>query len=80
MTGDKLLQGIEATRAINDKVLELSKIDENVDDCKEIQGNLEIIVDILQEYFMDMVKMDALVEQIKEMNDKLENHLNKNNL
>lgn len=75
MTGDKLLQGIEATRTINDVMIDLAKQENNVDNCKKIRDNLEIITDVLQECFMDMVKMDALVERLKSLNDKLEIHL-----
>lgn len=75
MTGDKLLQGIEATRTINDVMIDLAKQENNIDNCKKIRDNLEIITDVLQECFMDMVKMDALVERLKSLNDKLEIHL-----
>ena len=77
MTGDKLMQGISATKVINEVVLTMLDNPDNKAYCKRIQGCLETITDVLQEVFIDMVKMDKITEQLAELNGKLEEHLKK---
>ena len=75
MTGELLNKGIGATRTINDIVLTLSKKKENVALCRRIQECLSTITDILQESLVDMVKLDNMKEQIKVINNTLDEHL-----
>lgn len=75
MTGDKLMQGISATKTINDIVLTLAENEENKAYCKRIQGCLHTITDVLEDVVVDMIKMEEISNKLAEMNAKLENHL-----
>jgi len=70
MTSDKLNQGINAVKTINETVMEM--YNNNVDSkyCKRIQSCLNTIVDVLEDVFQDMVLIDKLHEQIDELENK----------
>jgi hypothetical protein len=78
MTTVLLNKGIDAVKTVNDTISDM--IDHNEIDtrrCSKIQESLNIIVDVLQECFVDMVKVDSMREQLKIINETLEKHLNK---
>ena len=79
MTGDLLNQGISATKIITETIVDLMEKDngENLESFKRIQGCLHTVVDVLQEAFLDMVRVDSMREQVKTMNGILEEHLSR---
>ena len=61
MTTEKLNNGIKATKTIlnlSRNAYEENKI--SLELAKEIQENLSVIIDILDDAFADMIKLDAL--------------------
>ena len=78
MTNELLNKGIDAVKEIaniSTKSIEDNKIDLKV--ARDIQKRLETITDVLEEVFKDMVRVDNMREQIKNMNIKLDEHLNR---
>ena len=78
MTSELLNKGIDAVKEIaniSTKSIEDNKIDLKV--ARDIQKRLETITDVLEEVFKDMVRVDNMREQIKNMNVKLDEHLNR---
>lgn len=78
MTSELLNKGIDAVKEIANisaKSVEDNKIDLKV--ARDIQKRLEILTDVLEEVFKDMVRVDNMREQIKNMNVKLDEHLNR---
>lgn len=78
MTSELLNKGIDAVKEIANisaKGVEDNKIDLKV--AKDIQKRLETLTDVLEEVFKDMVRVDNMREQIKNMNIKLDEHLNR---
>ena len=78
MTGELLNKGIDAVKEIANisaKGVENKKLDVKV--ARDIQNRLEILTDVLEEVFKDMVRVDNMREQIKNMNIKLDEHLNR---
>ena len=78
MTSELLNKGIDAVKEIANisaKGVEDNKIDLKV--AKDIQKRLEILTDVLEEVFKDMVRVDNMRERIKNMNIKLDEHLNR---
>ena len=78
MTSELLNKGIDAVKEIaniSTKSVKDNKIDLKV--ARDIQKRLEILTDVLEEVFKDMVKVDNMREQIKNMNVKLDEHLNR---
>lgn len=69
MTGDKISKGCTAIKHIGEVV--------NVEVYNEIEKDLEVLTDIMQEAFLDMVKMEDVNEKIKMMNEKLSSHLDR---
>lgn len=61
MTTEKLNNGIKATKTIlnlSRNAYEENKI--SLELAKEIQENLSVIIDVLDDAFADMIKLDAL--------------------
>lgn len=78
MTSELLNKGIDAVKEIaniSTKGIEDNKIDLKV--ARDIQKRLETLTDVLEEVFKDMVRVDNMREQIKNMNIKLDEHLNR---
>lgn len=78
MTSELLNEGIDAVKEIANisaKGVEDNKIDLKV--ARDIQKRLETLTDVLEEVFKDMVRVDNMREQIKNMNVKLDEHLNR---
>jgi hypothetical protein len=78
MTSELLNKGIDAVKEIANisaKGVEDNKIDLKV--ARDIQKRLETLTDVLEEVFKDMVRVDNMREQIKNMNIKLDEHLNR---
>lgn len=78
MTSELLNKGIDAVKEIaniSTKGIEDNKIDLKV--ARDIQKRLETITDVLEEVFKDMVRVDNMREQIKNINIKLDEHLNR---
>ena len=69
MTGDKISKGCTAIKHISEVV--------NGKAYNEIEKDLEVLTDIMQEAFLDMVKMEDVNEKIKMMNEQLSSHLDK---
>lgn len=69
MTGDKISKGCIAIKHISGVV--------SGEVYNEIKKDLEVLTDIMQEAFMDMVKMDEVNEKIKTMNKQLSSHLDR---
>ena len=77
MTNELLQSGIDAIKDLNDLILKWGKEGFNDKEGLVAQKDLEKITDVVQESFLDMVKVDAMREQIKTMNQTLDSHLNK---
>lgn len=78
MTSELLNKGIDAVKEIANisaKSVEDKKIDLKV--ARDIQKRLETLTNVLEEVFNDMVRVDNMREQIKNMNIKLDEHLNR---
>ena len=78
MTSELLNKGIDAVKEIANisaKGVKDNKIDLKV--ARDIQKRLETLTDVLEEVFKDMVRVDNMREQIKNMNVKLDEHLNR---
>ena len=78
MTSELLNKGIDAVKEIANITIdgvENNKIDLKI--SREIQNRLEILTDVLEEVFKDMVKVNNMRERIKNMNIKLDEHLNR---
>lgn len=77
MTNELLQNGIDAIKDLNDLILKWAKKGFNDKEGLMAQKDLEKITDVVQESLLDMVKVDAMREQIKTMNQTLDAHLNK---
>ena len=69
MTGDKISKGCTAIKHISEVV--------DVEAYNKIEKDLEILTDIMQEAFMDTIKLDEVNERIKSMNEQLSRHLDR---
>lgn len=77
MTNELIQSGIDAIKDLNDLILKWANEGFNDKEGLMAQKDLEKITDIVQESFLDMVKVDAMREQIKTINQTLDAHLNK---
>lgn len=77
MTNELIQSGIDAIKDLNDLILKWAKDGFNDREGLTAQGDLEKITDVVQESFLDMVKVDAMREQIKTINQTLDAHLNR---
>ena len=77
MTNELIQNGIDAIKDLNDLILKWATEGFNEKEGLMAQKDLEKITDIVQESFLDMVKVDTMREQIKTMNQTLDAHLNK---
>ncbi len=77
MTNELLQSGIDAIKDLNDLILKWAKEGFNDKEGLTAQKDLEKITDVVQESFLDMVKVDAMREQIKTINQTLDAHLNR---
>ena len=77
MTSELIQSGIDAVKDLNDLILKWSKEGFNEKEGLLAQKDLEKITDVIQESFLDMVKVDTMREQIKTMNQTLDAHLSK---
>ena len=77
MTNELLQGGINAIKDLNNLILKWTKKGFSDKEVLTAQKDLEKITDVVQEAFLDMVKVDAMREQIKTMNQTLDEHLNK---
>ncbi len=77
MTNELLQSGIDAIKDLNDLILKWAKEGFNDREGLTAQKDLEKITDVVQESFLDMVKVDAMREQIKTINQTLDAHLNR---
>ena len=77
MTNELIQSGIDAIKDLNDLILKWAKKGFNEKEGLMAQKDLEKITDVVQESFLDMVKVDAMREQIKTMNQTLDAHLSK---
>ena len=78
MTSELLNKGIDAVKEIANicaKSVEDNKIDLKV--ARDIQKRLETLTDVFEEVFKDMIRVNNMREQIKNMNVKLDEHLNR---
>ena len=53
------------------------KPEDFVNDYNKIEKDLETLTDIMQEAFMDTIKLDEVNERIKSMNEQLNRHLDR---
>lgn len=77
MTNELLQSGIDAIKDLNNLILKWTKEGFSDKEVLTAQKDLKKITDVVQEAFLDMVKVDAMSEQIKTMNQTLDEHLNK---
>lgn len=77
MTNELIQSGIDAIKDLNDLILKWAKEGFNDKEGLLAQKDLEKIADVVQESFLDMVKVDAMREQIKTINQTLDTHLNR---
>jgi hypothetical protein len=77
MTNELIQNGIDAIKDLNDLILKWATEGFNEKEGLMAQKDLEKITDIVQESFLDMIKVDAMREQIKTMNQTLDAHLNR---
>ena len=77
MTNELIQSGIDAVKDLNDLILKWAKEGFNDEEGLTAQGDLEKITDVIQESFLDMIKVDAMREQIKTMNQTLDEHLSR---
>lgn len=77
MTSELIQGGIDAVKDLNDLILKWSKEGFNEKEGLLAQKDLEKITDVIQESFLDMIKVDTMREQIKTMNQTLDAHLSK---
>ena len=77
MTNELIQGGINAVKDLNDLILKWAKEGFSDREALSAQKDLEKITDVLQESFLDMVKVDTMREQIKTMNQTLDEHLNR---
>ena len=77
MTNELLQSGIDAIKDLNDLILKWAKEGFSDKEGLVAQKDLEKITDVVQESFLDMIKVDTMREQIKTMNQTLDAHLNK---
>ena len=77
MTNELIQNGIDAIKDLNDLILKWATKGFNEKEGLMAQKDLEKITDVVQESFLDMVKVDAMREQIKTMNQTLDAHLNR---
>lgn len=77
MTNELIQSGIDAIKDLNDLILKWAKEGFNDKEGLVAQKDLEKVTDVVQESFLDMIKVDAMREQIKTMNQTLDAHLNR---
>ena len=77
MTNELIQSGIDAIKDLNDLILKWATKGFNEKEGLMAQQDLEKITDVVQESFLDMIKVDAMREQIKTMNQTLDAHLNR---
>ena len=77
MTNELIQSGIDAIKDLNDLILKWAKEGFNDKEGLVAQKDLEKITDVVQESFLDMIKVDTMREQIKTMNQTLDAHLSK---
>ena len=77
MTNELIQSGIDAIKDLNDLILKWANEGFNDKEGLVAQKDLEKITDVVQESFLDMIKVDAMREQIKTMNQTLDAHLNR---
>ena len=77
MTNELIQNGIDAIKDLNDLILKWAKSGFDSKEGLVAQKDLEKITDVVQESFLDMVKVDTMREQIKTMNQTLDAHLNR---
>lgn len=77
MTSELIQSGIDAIKDLNDLILKWAKEGFNDKEGLVAQKDLEKITDVVQESFLDMIKVDTMREQIKTMNQTLDAHLNR---
>ena len=77
MTNELIQSGIDAIKDLNDLILKWATKGFNEKEGLMAQKDLEKITDVVQESFLDMIKVDAMREQIKTMNQTLDAHLNR---
>lgn len=77
MTNELIQNGIDAIKDLNDLILKWATEGFNEKEGLMAQKDLEKITDVVQESFLDMIKVDAMREQIKTMNQTLDAHLNR---
>ena len=77
MTNELIQSGIDAIKDLNDLILKWATEGFNEKEGLMAQKDLEKITDVVQESFLDMIKVDAMREQIKTMNQTLDAHLNR---
>ena len=77
MTNELIQNGIDAIKDLNDLILNWAKEGFNDKEGLVAQKDLKKITDVVQESFLDMIKVDAMREQIKTMNQTLDAHLNR---
>ena len=77
MTNELIQSGIDAIKDLNDLILKWATEGFNEKEGLVAQKDLEKITDVVQESFLDMIKVDAMREQIKTMNQTLDAHLNR---
>ena len=75
MTNELIQSGIDAIKELNDFILKCATEGFNDKEGLMAQKDLEKITDVVQESFLDMVKVDTMREQIKTMNQTLNAHL-----
>ena len=75
MTNELLQSGIDAIKDLNNLILKWAKEGFNDKEGLVAQKDLGKITDVVQESFLDMVKVDTMREQIKTMNQTLDAHL-----
>lgn len=64
MTGEKLNEGIDAVKGINDISIEIARdFPDTADKIKKIQKYVYTLTDMLETVFKDMIKMDILLEK-----------------
>lgn len=78
MTGELLNKGIDATKDINNFIMDMFDNEKiSTHECDKMQKCLNTITDVLQECFVDMVKADQMKIQLESINKTLDEHLNK---
>lgn len=78
MTIELINKGIDAVKNINDSIARWSdKGFDSREGTMIVNNDLNVLADILQACFIDMVKADNIKEQLKSINKTLDEHLSK---